>query len=224
MENYIELIFKKKKYIEKLRKEKDEIDRELICILDEQKVMGDKNANHYQLLNHYEYYEREYTINAAVLAVGALFLVASLVGLPFLAFLNINLLLVIVSIFGLNMINLLVCFSIVGITKNYYQNKRNKYQEEIALIKERINLVNEQVQEIRIHYEEMISKSKLIVLQIIKEEKDIERIKQVIINSLLKASNKELEVLKPILDSLIEKEITSNTKLDTNINRIRTLD
>lgn len=226
MEHYIELILKKKKYIHELTKEKDAVDKELTSILEEEKTVRDKNISNYESLNHYEHYEREYTVNAAVLVVGALLLVFSLAGLPFFAFLNVNMLIAFLGILGFNLVNLGVCFGIVGIAKKYYQNKRNKHQNEITLLNEQIQLVNEQVQEIRKHYEEIYNKSKSIALEIIKEEKDIEKIKQAIVNSLLKASNKELEVLNPILDSLIEKEISSSEQpiIDIDINRNRSLD
>ena len=127
---------------------------------------------------------------------------------------------------GFNLVNLGVCFGIVGITKKYYQSKRNKRLDEITLLNEQIQLVNEQVQEIRKRYDEVYNKSKSIVLKIIKEEKDIEKIKQAIVNALLKASNRDLEVLNPILDNLIEKEISSSEQpvIDTDINRNRSLD
>ena len=226
MEHYIELILKKKKYIHELTKEKEAIDKELTGILEEQKTVSDKNISNYEKLGYHEHYEREYTVNAAVLAIGALLLVISLAGLPFFAFLDINMLIAVLGILGFNLVNLGVCFGIVGITKKYYQSKRNKHLDEITLLNEQIQLVNEQVQEIRKRYDEVYNKSKSIALQIIKEEKDIEKIKQVIVNALLKASNKDLEVLNPILDNLIEKEISSSEQLviDTDINRNRSLD
>ena len=222
MEHYIELILKKKKYIHELTKEKEAIDKELTGILEEQKTVSDKNISNYEKLGYYEHYEREYTVNAAVLAIGALLLVISLAGF---AFLDINMLIAVLGILGFNLVNLGVCFGIVGITKKYYQSKRNKHLDEITLLNEQIQFVNEQVQEIRKRYDEVYNKSKSIALQIIKEEKDIEKIKQVIVNALLKASNKDLEVLNPILDNLIEKEISSSEQqvIDTDINRNRSL-
>ena len=135
-------------------------------------------------------------------------------------------LIAVLGILGFNLVNLGVCFGIVGITKKYYQSKSNKHLDEITLLNEQIQLVNEQVQEIRKRYDEVYNKSKSIALQIIKEEKDIEKIKQVIVNALLKASNKDLEVLNPILDSLIEKEISSSEQrvLDIDMNKVRSLD
>lgn len=222
MEHYIELILKKKKYIHELTKEKEAIDKELTGILEEQKTVSDKNISNYEKLGYYEHYEREYTVNAAVLAIGALLLVISLAGF---AFLDINMLIAVLGILGFNLVNLGVCFGIVGITKKYYQSKRNKHLDEITLLNEQIQFVNEQVQEIRKRYDEVYNKSKSIALQIIKEEKDIEKIKQAIVNALLKASNKDLEVLNPILDNLIEKEISSSEQqvIDTDINRNRSL-
>lgn len=217
VEHYIELILKKSKYIHELTLEKEVIDQKLAAILKEQKEISSKNTSNYTKLNHYENYEREYTINAAVLAIGALLLVMSIAGLPFFAFLDINMLLAFLGVLGFNFVNLGVCFGIVGIAKKYYQRKRGKYQKEVDDLHKQIELINKQVQEISNHYHEVFNKSKSISLQIIKEEKDVEKIKQLIVNALLNASNKELE----ILDSLIEKEIASNTQpiIDTDVKR-----
>lgn len=226
VKHYIELILKKQKYIYQLTLEKEAIDKELVSVLEDQKAVSDKIACYFAELNHYEIYEMEYTIHVAVLVIGVLILFLSLAGLTVFTFLNINMLIAFLGVLGFNVLNLVVCFGITKITQKYYQNKRDKHQKEIKSLNEQIQIVNGQAREIAKRYDEMYNKSKTIAFQILNEERDIERIKQAIVNGLLKVSDKELEILNPILDRLIEKEILSNEQrvIEQNINRTRTLD
>lgn len=226
MDHYIEVILKKREYIEKLETQIMELDQQLNGLNDLFHQVNLENVKNYEALNGCEVYHKEYEINAVVLVIAAILFLFSACSFPLVIYFHLDVLISFFAILGFNIINLGCAFGVTKLVSKRFQKLREKNQEQIQFYQNEIERVNEKAKDVEGKRQILIKKKQELALQITLEEKDIEQIKQALIKGLLKASKEQLAQLNPILDELILQEINKkeDVVIDLSIKKERLLE
>lgn len=220
MEQYLELIRKKKEYVQKLIQEYHQLS-EVLKLEDKKKSDSDyKIAMLYVRLNQYQYINQENSIVTYSALISILLFVFSVFGLYTVVQMGFNVFFAFLSFFIFNFVQGTISLLAFKITKKYFKDKRKKNENNIQAILDELN----QLRKIKFiqdkEYNDLYQKLQKIKENIYKEEQDIDFISRKIIDVLLNAEIKPMITVED-LDFLIEQEINKSeqTLIDTDLKR-----
>lgn len=216
MRQWLVFIDKKKQYIEKLKKELQNIDS-LIKVKKEQKNKYEtQNAKLYIKLNEYQMKDKESTILTYFILISIiLFLLSIFIGYTFIQFKTFFLATIVFN-----------AFQIIGflgsskIVKNYFAKKRAEKAEDIEFISKQIQELNQKMMLLDKEYYALFQKKQELFSLVSKEESELQDISMKVLNTLLNL-DKESKFSLTYLDELIAQEIKEEPQpvIDTNIKR-----
>ena len=216
MRQWLVFVDKKKKYIEKLKKELQNIDS-LIKVKKEQKSKYEtQNAMLYIKLNEYQMKDKESTILTYFTLISiVLFLLSIFIGYTFIQFKTIF-----IATIVFNVLQIIGFLEGSKIVKNYFAKKRAEKAEDIQFVSTQIQELHQKTMLLDKEYYALFQKRQELFSLVSKEESELQDISMKVLNALLNL-DKENKLSFTYLDELIAQEIKEEPQIviDTNIKR-----
>lgn len=216
MRKWLVFVDKKKKYIEKLKKELQNIDS-LIRFKKEQKSKYEtQNAMLYIKLNEYQMKDKESTILTYFILISiVLFLLSIFIGYTFIQFKTFFIATIVFN--ALQIVGFLEGSKIV---KNYFAKKRTEKAEDIQFVSTQIQELHQKTMLLDKEYYALFQKRQELFSLVSKEESELQGISMKVLNALLNL-DKENKLSFTYLDELIAQEIKEEPQIaiDTDVKR-----
>lgn len=207
MEEYLKLILKKEKYLRRIKEQIKALEKDLLMIQKELQNVYEQNGREYIKLNSLSKKDEEANRTSFVFLIMIVLFIISILAYPFMANFGISSVLSFCYLLGFNLINVTVSFGVEKIIHKYYQTFRLRHS---LVIKRQFDLVmesNRKREEVRKKYESLFAKKKDLMKIICEEEKSIQEIKNLIVNTFLQMYEVRNQDLLAVLDKMIEIDV-----------------
>ena len=204
MERYLELILKKRQYIQKLKIKLQNINQSIEKLKNQEQIYVQRQVNCYVKLNEYQMIEKESTIITYTFLFSFILFLLSGFSISIFKPTDISIIKLFLKILLFNVIQVSSVFMVVQFIRKYFQEKREQNHEKIIKVSEQIKELND----LRFHLfreQNLLQQEKKNLMELIlKEEDSINDVSKIIMDTLLAFENKSL---LPDFDSIIEEKL-----------------
>ena len=204
MERYLELILKKRQYIQKLKIKLQNINQSIEKLKNQEQIYVQRQANCYVKLNEYQMIEKESTIITYTFLFSFILFLLSGFSISIFKPTDISIIKLFLKILLFNVIQVSSVFMVVQFIRKYFQEKREQNHEKTINVSEQIKELND----LRFHLfreQNLLQQEKKNLMELIlKEEDSINDVSKIIMDTLLAFENKSL---LPDFDSIIEEKL-----------------
>lgn len=221
MEQCLELIFKKKHYLQKLKEEIQELD----WLLDEQKKQKreyeTQNALLYVKLNQYQMRDEENSITTYLTLISLVLLIISILGLYAFIQMGMPFIQTFIEFLFFDILQVGCFLGSSKLVKQHFKKKREQKIDEIQAVSRDLEELREKRLSTDKEYSALYQKKQELLKIVSKEEADIQNISLKVVDALL-SLGEEKQISLESIDALIAKKMEEGKQvlIDTNMKRI----
>ena len=220
MKQYLDLILKKKKYINELKLKKEELEKELELQRVQTRKCNTDMANLYIELNQYQLIDQESSIVSSLVIVSIVLFVLSILLLYTLVQMGFPVLSVFAGIFAFDISEFTIFLGASKIVKKHFKNKRLQNIKITESLWKQINDLGKKCFNLEKECSILRTKIQEFTSIICREEQDVQLISNEIINFLLNLTQQQNN---KNLDYLIHEEIEKEPQIELDLDMKRTL-
>ena len=217
MNQYLELIAKKKLYIEKLKQNIKETSKDLECLRKQEDFTSRENGNLYIKLNSLNQTEKEHSIVVGITISSLLLFVLSVFAFSVLFSFELPFYVILSRIVAFNVGQVLLMTFASKLVKAYFERKREEQEEDIKKIFLEIDENHKTMLDLNSNIQLLLKRKNYYLQSIALEEREIQQISEEILNIILKNPSLSMQV-----NAFLEKELdeSKQIELDNNMKRV----